>query len=266
MKAIEFLASSLISQILLTLAAYSFYAVLIGASLTPSVYLAAYAYSRFLAPAINASALPGMGDVLLFSLSLACSFFLFFFFGLLLMGLVMRIVSLGIRPGKYRGPSFPALLWAFEGGLFTLVCRLILGYVPMTFFSQMFYWIVGCRIGRNVRINTIEINDPYLVSIGDNSVLGGGAVIAPHAYEGGCLILERVEIGKDCLIGAEAYISPGVVVGDGSLVGLRTHVRRGTRLPPGSRVLSPAGMPPDRVYELERGRVSSRRSKRASRQ
>jgi len=45
-----------------------------------------------------------------------------------------------------------------------------------------------------------------------------------------------------------------VTIGDGSVTGLRVHLRKGTRVPPGSHVLNPAGMPPHRVYEIERGR------------
>jgi acetyltransferase-like isoleucine patch superfamily enzyme len=110
-----------------------------------------------------------------------------------------------------------------------------------------------------VWINTLQLNDPYLVSIGDGTVIGGDAVISPHVFEYGCLILEPVRIGAGCLIGAEAYISPGVTIGDGSVIGLRSHVRRGTNVPPGSRLISPAGLSPERVYEIERGHRGGRR-------
>ena len=56
-----------------------------------------------------------------------------------------------------------------------------------------------------VYVNTLQVNDPYLVSIGDNSVIGGDAVISPHVFESGRLTLAPVAVGKDCLVGAEAY-------------------------------------------------------------
>jgi len=102
------------------------------------------------------------------------------------------------------------------------------------------------------------------VSIGDNTVIGGDAVIAPHVFENGRLTLAPVRISKDCLIGAEAYICPGVTIGDGSVIGLRAYIRRGTQVPSGSRIISTAGLPPARVYELEHGPRAPRSGRRRS--
>ena len=49
-------------------------------------------------------------------------------------------------------------------------------------------------------------------------------------------------------------VSAPVRIGDNSVIGLRVHLRKGTQIPPDSHVVSPAGMPPHRVYELERSR------------
>jgi hypothetical protein len=252
-KILERLTGSFPVQVLLTLVGYSFYAAVLGISLAPSIFVTILAFLRFIAPAVRDAGVPAAGSIVVFALCLAGSFFIFFFFGLLVMGILMRIISLGVKPGRHRGVSMVTLFWILEGGIFTLAWRMLLAYVPMTFVSQMFYRLSGCRLGKNVWINTLQLNDPYLVSIGDNTVIGGDAVITPHVYESGSLILEPVRIGKNCLIGAEAYICPGVTIGDGSVIGLRASVRRGTTVPPGSRILSPAGLPPDRVYEIERG-------------
>jgi len=253
MRILERLSGSLVAQIILTLIAYAFYAGILGVSLAPSIFVAMLAFLRFIAPAVREASLPAAGGVVLFAFCIAGSFFLFFFFGLLFMGIVMRILSFAVRPGRYRGASRVTLFWMLEGGIFTLAWRMLLAYVPMTFVSRMFYRLAGCRLGRGVWINTLQLNDPYLVSIGDNTVIGGDAVITPHVYENGILILDPVRIGRNCLIGAEAYISPGVTIGDGSVIGLRAYIRKGTKVPPGSHIISPAGLPPDRVYELERG-------------
>ena len=253
MRLIERLSGFLFVQISLTLIAYAFYACVVGLGLAPSVLVVTISFMRFIAPAIAEARVPETGAIVLFSMCIAGSFFLFFFFGLLLMGILMRILSFGVKTGRHRAASLTTLFWMLESGIFTYVWRMILPFVPMTFVSQMFYRLAGCRIGKNVWINTLQLNDPSLVTIGDNTVIGGDAVIAPHVFENGRLILERVRIGRDCLIGAEAYISPGVTIGDGSVIGLRAYIRKGTRVPPGSRLISPSGLPPYRVYELERG-------------
>jgi acetyltransferase-like isoleucine patch superfamily enzyme len=98
---------------------------------------------------------------------------------------------------------------AYSVGTVSGATALVLGasLVPAVTLVTLFWLLAGCRMGRDVYVNTLEVNDPYLVTIGDNSVIG-----------------------------------------------LRVHLRRGTRVPPGTHILNPAGMDPHRVYELERGR------------
>ena len=87
----------------LTLLVYAFYACVLGMSLAPSLGLLLWALQRFLAPAIAAGGFPAIGSLLVFSLFLGASAYLFFFFGLLLMGCFIRLFSLGIKTGQTRG-------------------------------------------------------------------------------------------------------------------------------------------------------------------
>jgi carbonic anhydrase/acetyltransferase-like protein (isoleucine patch superfamily) len=253
MSFLERLSRSNIVKTTLTLIVYAFYGGVLGSGLAPSVLLVLWAFNTFLSASVLAGALPGAADLVLFCLFAGAAFFVFYFFGLLLMGCLIRLLSLGVKPGRHEAASLTVLLWMILNGIFTMAWRMILPLVPMTPFSQMFYRVSGCRIGKNVWINTFNIIDGYLVSIGDNTIIGGDAVLSPHIFENGKLLLQRITIGKDCLIGGHAYISPGVTIGDGSVIGLKAYVRRGRQVPPGSRVTSLAGLPIARALELERG-------------
>jgi carbonic anhydrase/acetyltransferase-like protein (isoleucine patch superfamily) len=253
MPFLERLSRSNLVKIVLTLIVYAFYAAVLGASLAPSCVLVLSAFGRLLSTAVLAGALPGLGAIVLFCFCVGGAAFLFFFFGLLVMGSLIRVLSLGVKPGRHEAASLPVFLWIILNGVFTMAWRLILPIVPMTPFSQMFCRVAGCRIGKNVWINSINLIDCYLISIGDNTVIGGDAVLTPHVYENGRMLLQRITIGKNCLIGGHAYISPGVTIGDGSIIGLRAYVRKGRQVPPGSRVTSVAGIPLSRALELEKG-------------
>jgi hypothetical protein len=253
MPFLERLSRSNIVKIVLTLVVYAFYAGVLGASLAPSCVLVLSAFGRLLSGSVLAGVMPGLGMILLFCLCVGGAAFLFFFFGLLVMGSIIRVLSLGVKPGRHEAASLPVLLWIILNGVFTMAWRLILPIVPMTPFSQMFYRLAGCRIGKNVWINSINLIDCYLITIGDNSVIGGDAVLTPHVYENGRVLLQRITIGRNCLIGGHAYISPGVTIGDGSIIGLRAYVRKGRQVPPGSRVTTVAGIPLSRALELEKG-------------
>jgi hypothetical protein len=253
MPFLERLARSSVVKSVLTLVVYAFYACVLGASLAPSTMLIVWALNRFLAPVANAGRFPGIGSLLLFCLFIGAAAFVFFFFGLLLMGCVIRLLSLGVKPGRHEAASPVVLLWIVLNGVFTMAWRIILPIVPMTPFSQMFYRLSGCRIGKNVWINSINLIDSYMITIGDNTVIGGEAVLSPHVFENGKLLIKPITIGKNCLIGGHSYISPGVTIGDGSVIGMKAYVRRGKHLPPGSRLSSMAGLPLERALDLERG-------------
>lgn len=253
MTILERMSRSNIVKNTLTLIVYVFYACVLGASLAPSAFLVFWAFHQFLSAAILAGVIPAIADIVLFSLIIGAAAFVFFFFGLLLMGSIIRLFSLGVKPGRHEAASLVVLLWIILNGVFTIAWRMILPMVPMTPFSRMFHRLSGCRIGKNVWINTNNLIDCYMIIIGDNTVIGGEAVLSPHIYENRHLLIQPIVIGKDCLIGGHAYISPGVTVGDGSVIGMRAYVRRGKRIPPGTRIASLAGLTFKRVNEIERG-------------
>jgi hypothetical protein len=256
MGLLDHLSRSSVVKTTLTLIVYAFYAAVLGASCAPSGLLLVWGFDHFLLPVLggNGRLSAGfVGTVVLFSLLVGAAAFLFYAFGLLLMGCLIRLFSLGVKPGRHEAASLPVLLWIILNGVWTMAFRLILPMVPMTPLSQMFHRLSGCRIGKNVWINSINLVDSYMISIGDNTIIGGEAVLSPHVFENGHLLISRITIGKDCLIGAYSYISPGVTIGDGSVIGMKAYVRKGKQIPPGTRMTSVAGLPYSRALDLERG-------------
>ena len=103
----------------------------------------------------------------------------------------------------------------------------------------------GAKIGRNVRIiGIIDSVNPELVSIGDNSVIGGGGAILTHCPVKGPL---PCTIGKNVYIGYGAIVLPGVVINDNCVIGAGSVV---TKNVPGNSIV--AGNP---------GRVIRKRGK-----
>ncbi len=253
MTFLDRLSRSIVVKTTLTTIVYGFYAGVLGASLAPSALLLVWAFDRFLLPAIGPGAFTAVGSIVVFSLFVGAAAFVFYFFGLLLMGCLIRLLSLGVKPGRHEAASLPVLLWMVLNGIWTMAFRLILPMVPMTPLSQMFHRLSGCRIGKNVWINSINLIDCYMISIGDDTIIGGDAVLSPHIFENGRLLIQRITIGKSCLIGSDSYISPGVTIGDGSVIGMKSFVRKGRQIPPGTRMTAVAGLPYARAMQLERG-------------
>jgi carbonic anhydrase/acetyltransferase-like protein (isoleucine patch superfamily) len=240
-------------QYLLTLVTYSLYACILGLALSPSLLLILSGFRTLLAPDVLSGRLPVLGNVVLFACLLGASLFVFYFCGLLLTGLGVRAFSLFIKPGRHPMISLCTLSWVVMSGIHTMAYRLMLPVVPMTFFAMMYFRLAGCRIGKNVWMISFSITDPYLVTIGDNTIIGGEAVLAAHVYENNHLILAPITIGNNCLVGTHSYLNPGVTLGDGAVVGMGTFVRKGTQVPPNGRIAGIAGIPTKRVFEIETG-------------
>ena len=109
-------------------------------------------------------------------------------------------------------------------------------YLPIftpSFVSEYYYRLAGASVGKRTQINTQFLNDAYMVSIGDDTIVGSQVFINAHMVEGGKLILKRVTIGKRCTIGAGALINPGVQVHDDAIVAARAVVPKNTVIPKG---------------------------------
>jgi acetyltransferase-like isoleucine patch superfamily enzyme len=70
------------------------------------------------------------------------------------------------------------------------------------------------------------------MEIGDNTMIGGRSLITGHLAEDK-LIIKKVKIGKNCLIGGESFIMPGVTIEDNVVVGAKSLVTKNKKLEKG---------------------------------
>ncbi|KAJ8645220.1 hypothetical protein MRB53_006968 [Persea americana] len=82
-----------------------------------------------------------------------------------------------------------------------------------TVFLNYWFKMLGARIGSSVLLDTINITDPPLVSIGDGAVIAEGAMIQGHEVKDGFLSFLPVRIGQKSLVGPYAVIQKGSVLG-----------------------------------------------------
>ena len=92
-------------------------------------------------------------------------------------------------------------------------------------------------------INTIEIGEGSNVQDGTIVHLADdyGVKVGKYATIGHAAMIHACEIGDECLIGMQATVLDGAVIGAQSIVGAGALVTKGTKIPEGSLVLgSPA--------------------------
>lgn len=137
------------------------------------------------------------------------------------------------------------VLWALATPLFRFSPR------PLHGWRRMLLRLFGARVGRDVSIHpSVRIVIPWNLSIGDEASLGDRALVynlgrvtigarstvshlahlcaGSHDYLDPALPLLRlpIEIGSDVWICAQAFVGPGLTVGDGSVVGACAVVTR----------------------------------------
>jgi acetyltransferase-like isoleucine patch superfamily enzyme len=160
-----------------------------------------------------------------------------FFAALLLYGLFSGVALRAmlafrrIEPGEYGMDSPIFGYWK----VLTIIHRL--GQAALLPLTPIFArpWVArlfGARIGSNVAIGG-AIDDPYLVSIGDDVVLGNNSLVAASAIAKGRITLAPVTIGNRVTVGVNCVVLPGSELGDDSLIVGGSIVLPATKVPAG---------------------------------
>jgi len=154
---------------------------------------------------------------------------------LLISGVIIHVFKIKYEPGvySYNFKDKMAFKWILNCILY-MPMRKMLEIFPMGEMKYRYYRLLGMRIGENTLVGG-TIMDPCLTEIGDNCTMGLYAVIYGHihVYEDEKIILGRIKIGNNCVIGAGAFIMPGAVLEDDVELGAGAVVTKGQVLKKG---------------------------------
>jgi hypothetical protein len=145
-------------------------------------------------------------------------FFVFLLSEIIITSSMINLFNLKYEEGIYDLNLKDKMFYKFTVCSLTyLPLNMAMGLLSLTPLCQLQAKLMGAKIGKNVLL-VGRINDPCLTEIGDNSVIGGLSIIAAHAGEQK-LILKKVKIGNNCVVGGSAHIMPGVTMEDYSTLG-----------------------------------------------
>lgn len=131
-----------------------------------------------------------------------------------------------------RLQSITTIRWAICGQIGRST-RPVLQHLVPSFVANAYFRICGATIEVGAQINSPFINDPNLLTIEKDVVIGGGAVINGHLVERGELIFSPILIGEGALIGTGAMIQPGVQIGAGAVIASQALVPKYKVIPAG---------------------------------
>ncbi len=156
------------------------------------------------------------------------------------------MLRLKTKEGEFNVDSWSLVPFAIYHGLVNISLHFFLKLIRSTMLLNFYYKLFGLKIGRNTKINSVQMSDYDIIFIGDNCNIGYDAVINGHTVENGKVIRKAVRIGNNVTIGQFSIISPGVVIEDNVIVGANAVV-------PKNRILKTdgvyAGIPARRINE-----------------
>ena len=187
------------------------FGIIIGLSLIPSTLLVLKVYEV-------TSVLSFEARACWLALSLGLAFPLFALTLIFVVPLFNKLLPLPVN--TYRGPwySLPTVGWYAHNALTYLVRYTVLDLITPSPLNILFFRMMGMKIGKNVMINTSNISDPALITLGDHVTIGGSATLMAHYGMDGYLVIDRLEIGPHSMVGLHASIFGGVRIGQNAMV------------------------------------------------
>jgi hypothetical protein len=142
------------------------------------------------------------------------------------------------KPKPFRGPWFSlgAIPWYIHNGLTYIVRYSFLEFLTPSPLNVLFYRMMGMKIGRGVVINSTNISDPCMITLGDYVTVGGSAYIFAHYGQKGYLVLAPTVVGSGTNIGLKASIMGGVTVGKNVTIRPHSVLMPKTEVPDGEMV------------------------------
>ncbi len=165
--------------------------------------------------------------------------------------LVVALAAKWLIIGRYKPGSYPLwgtyyFRWWLSGSIQSMAPIDFLSGTPLL---NVFLRLMGARIGRNVHLATDNFSAYDTLTIGDGSTLNADATALGYTVQDGYLNIGAVRIGRDCVIGARAVLSPDTTIEDNARLADLSLLPSGTRVPANECWLgSPAQRLPRQPY------------------
>ncbi len=135
------------------------------------------------------------------------------------------------KEGEWSLFSWSVIGWGTTGAVTNFANEMFLKHFKGTAMLNLWYRALGAKIGRRVTLNSVLIFDWNLVTIEDDVVIGGDCVVMAHSLEGGKMRMRPVRIGKSAMVGGNAKVMPGCVLGERAILGASSLLTKGTVIP-----------------------------------
>jgi len=167
---------------------------------------------------------------------------------------VMLLTSILVKwlvIGRYRPGAHP--LW---GGYFlrwwfvtAIQSAVPIAYLTGTPLLNIYFRLMGAKIGRNVHLGTEDFAIYDLLTIGDDTSIGADSGALGCSVENGMLLIGPVTIGRRCFVGTRSILRENTVMEDDAALEDLSLLPRGGKIPRGETWLGSPARPSGRAPE-----------------
>jgi len=166
--------------------------------------------------------------ILLFPVLYTCSCMI-----IVLLAIIIKRLLVG-KHHPIEKPLWNSFVWRNE--LLTTfyentVVPFFLDHLRGTPFINIFLRLLGCKIGKRVFIDTTDITEHDMITIGDDAIINENATLQSHLFEDRIIKIGTLNIGPKCTVGSLSVVLYDTKMEAGSELGDLSLLMKGERLP-----------------------------------
>ncbi len=157
------------------------------------------------------------------------------FFGALPSSLLLSISIKWLVIGKFKPGKYPLYsMYYFRWWLVTRILRMNgAAFIAGTPLINIYYRLMGAKIGKNCLINTSTVSIFDQLKIGNNTSIGFESQIPGYKVENGMLNIGSIDIGSNCFVGIQSAIGLDSTMEDNSFLDDQSLLSDGETIPCG---------------------------------
>jgi non-ribosomal peptide synthetase-like protein len=141
----------------------------------------------------------------------------------LIITLVKWVLLGNIKEGTYKVNS----VFYYKKWFFDQLMRLslqVIGTLYTTLYLQIWFRMLGVKMGKRVEISTVEFISPDMLVTGDECFLADSVSVGASHVRNGYIEIAKAYIGNRTFVGNSAVVSPNTHLGNDVLVGVLTKM------------------------------------------
>ena len=165
-------------------------------------------------------------------------FFPFLYAGAGMLSAGFIVVLKWVLVGRYQScekPLWNTFVWRNElvnAAQEHLANNFIIGVLEGTPFICWYFRLLGAKIGKRVYLESTDITEFDLISLGDEATVNADCTLQTHLFEDRVMKMSTIDLGPRCCVGANSLVLYDTRIEEGAVLDNLSLLMKGESLPP----------------------------------